>query len=104
MGTYVLIYTGGDQPTSPAEGEAAMQQWMAWFHSLGDVVIDGGNPFDASASIAPTGAVTPGTSSGVSGYTIIRADDLDSATELAKGCPHLKANGTVEIHQTYDVM
>jgi hypothetical protein len=33
----------------------------------------------------------------VNGYIVIEADDIDAATELAKGCPTLDAGGSVEV-------
>jgi hypothetical protein len=104
MGTYVLVYTGGDQPSSEDEGKAVMDAWMAWFGQLGEAVTDGGNPFGPSMTVAPDGSVTEGNVSRASGYSIITAPDLAAATELAKDCPHLSANGTVEVFETFDVM
>ena len=31
MANYLLLYTGGSMPESPAEQEAVMQAWNAWF-------------------------------------------------------------------------
>jgi hypothetical protein len=33
----------------------------------------------------------------IGGYTVISADSLDEATEIARGCPFLVVGGTVEI-------
>ena len=33
----------------------------------------------------------------VGGYTVLTAEDLDEATEIARGCPFLDVGGTVEI-------
>lgn len=104
MGTYALVYIGGSQPASEEEGKAVMDAWMAWFGALGDAVVDGGNPFGSSASVAPSGAVTDGGGSGATGYSILRADDLAEATALAQGCPQLAAGGTVEVYEIHEVM
>ena len=32
------------------------------------------------------------------------ADSLDAAVAIAKGCPHLAANGRIEVLETFDVM
>lgn len=104
MGDYVLIYIGGDEPATEEAQAADMDAWMAWFGEIGPVVVDGGNPFGPSASIAPNGTVSTGTASRASGYSIVRADSLEAATALAAGCPHLKANGTIEVYETFDVM
>ena len=33
----------------------------------------------------------------VGGYSIVTADNIDAAAELAKGCPGLLTGGTVEV-------
>ena len=45
MAKFVLAYRGGSVPDTEAEQQAAMEAWMGWFGSLGDAVVDGGNPF-----------------------------------------------------------
>lgn len=104
MGDYVLIYIGGEEPATEEAAATDMDAWMAWFGEIGSVVVDGGNPFGPSASIAPDGTVSTGTVSGASGYSVIRADSLEAAVTLATGCPHLQANGTIEVYETFEVM
>lgn len=104
MGDYVLLYLGGDQPSSPEAASADMDAWLAWFGRIGSVVVDGGNPFGPSVSISPDGAVSTGSISGATGYSIIRADDLATATDIAAGCPHLQANGTIEVYEVHEAM
>ena len=94
MGKFVLIYTGGSMPESEEEGKRVMDAWMAWFGGLGESVLDGGNPFGASA------AVGGGATSGLSGYSIVAADSLDDALAKAAGCPILdSASGGVEVYE-----
>jgi hypothetical protein len=50
-------------------------------------------------SVATGGGPNP-----VTGYSVLNADNLEAAIELARGCPHLTANGSVEVSETYDVM
>ena len=33
------------------------------------------------------------------GYSIVKADSVEEATELAKGCPILKVGGNVEVRE-----
>jgi hypothetical protein len=37
------------------------------------------------------------------GYTIVSADSLDAAAELAKGCPILDDGGSVSVYETFQV-
>ena len=103
MATYLLAYVGGDQPESQEAGQAVMAAWTAWFAGMGAAVLDPGNPVGASAAVAPDGSVGPA-SAGVTGYSVITADSLDAAVEDAKACPHLSANGSVEVYETFEVM
>jgi hypothetical protein len=102
MGKFVFAYRGGTAPTTEAEGAQVMTAWINWFGTLGAAVIDGGNPFGASTAIAPDGTTTTA-SAGLGGYSIVSAEDLTSAAELAKGCPVLQAGGTVEVYEAQDM-
>ena len=102
MAKYVLAYHGGGgMPESAEEQEELMKVWGAWFGSLGDSVIDGGNPFGASTTIAPDGSTTAG--GALSGYSVISADSLDGAVNAAKGCPVLASGGSVEVCEAIDM-
>jgi hypothetical protein len=103
MGTYVLAYVGGEYPEDDAAAEAEMERWGAWLGGLAEAVKDGGNPFGPSARIAPDGTVAEGTATGLTGYSILTAASLEEALEMAKGCPHLAAGGTVEVYETFDM-
>src|SRR5947199_8345827 len=89
MASYMLIYTGGGMPQSETEQAAIKQAWGSWFAGLGSNVVDGGNPFAPSArSIASNGKVSDGpVGTMATGYSIIKADSLGAAVEMAQGCP-----------------
>ncbi len=104
MAKFVLIYSGGGpMPQSEVEREAVMAAWTGWFGGLGSAVVDAGNPFGGSSTVTSGGAAD-GTSSGVNGYSILDAEDLSAAVEMAKGCPMLFAGGTVEVHEALEIM
>ena len=104
MPKYVLAYHGGSMPESPSAQAEAMAAWGAWFGSLGDVVIDGGNPTGESKTITASGSVTKGGGTNpLSGYSLINAKSLDDAVEKVKGCPILKVGGSIEVAETIDM-
>ena len=104
MANYVLAFKGGmQQPTNDEEGAAVMAAWMAWFGDLGAAMVQPGNPFGSSATVAADGTVSDATSSGLTGYTVISADSLNAATALAKGCPHLANGGSIEVYEAVEV-
>jgi hypothetical protein len=102
MPAYVFAYKGGAGSAAPSEEarNAAMAAWGQWFGTLGAAVVDGGNPFGPSKSVSAGGAVKDGASSSLSGYSVVKADSLDAAVQMAKGCPVLKNGGSVEVYET----
>jgi hypothetical protein len=103
MGKYVLAYKGGGMGESEAEQQEAMTQWMNWFGALGAAVVDGGNPFGPSSSIASDGAVSDGAASSLTGYSIIDADGMTDACNKAKGCPVLSSGGSIEVYEAMPI-
>ena len=71
MANYVLVFKGGGMPQTDAERAAVLAAWGNWYGSLGQAVVDGGNPFGPSASVAADGSVSDGARSGLTGYTIV---------------------------------
>jgi hypothetical protein len=47
--------------------------------------------------------VSQGGPSGLTGYSVIAADDLAQAQAKAKGCPVLANNGTIDIYEALPV-
>jgi len=104
MTKYVFSYHGdSEMPTEQAAVDEIMAAWGAWFGSLGDAVVDGGNPFGASKTVASDGSVSNGNAASLSGYSVVNADDLDAATAMAKGCPILSAGGSITVSETIDM-
>ena len=104
MAKYLFIYHGGSAPKSEEETKKEMDAWGEWLGGLGAAVIDGGNPVGMSVTVNPDGSrVDNGGSNPASGYSLIEASDDDDAVQKAKGCPHLKSGGTIELAATFDM-
>jgi hypothetical protein len=103
MAKYLLLYAGGSMPETNEQRDAVMKAWDGWFHQLGKGLVDGGNPFSGSKNVAADGSITTGAGD-ASGYSIIEADSLDAATDLAKGCPVLQGGASVSVFETFEVM
>ena len=103
MANFVLVYHGGRMPESPEEGAKQMTAWNDWFAQLGAAVVDGGNPASRTKRIAADGSVSDDPT-GPSGYSILKADTLDQAVELAKGCPVLAGGASIQVVETFDAM
>jgi len=103
MANFLLTFHGGGMPESKEEQDQVMAAWTGWFTTLGDALVDGGNPISQARAISPDGSVMDATSA-PSGYSIIKAADLDAAVGLAKGCPVLAGGATVLVSETFPVM
>ena len=104
MSKYLFVYHGAKAPTNPDEVKKTMDAWGVWFGSIGAAVIDGGNPVGQSSTVKPDGSlVTGGGANPASGYSLIEASSLEDDHHKARGCPLLKAGGTIEIAQAVDM-
>jgi hypothetical protein len=99
MGKFVFLYTGGQMADTPEGQKAAMDAWMGWFGTLGDDIVDPGNPFGASSTVKSDGSSKDGGTSAIGGYSVIAANSLSDAAGKAKGCPVLAGGGTVEVYE-----
>ena len=75
-----------------------MQEWVAWFGTLGDSVVDMGNAFGAGTTVKNGGSSNGGASQ-LGGYSIVNADSLAEAATKADGCPVLASGGSVEVYE-----
>ena len=103
MANFLLTFHGGSMPESQEEGAKVMQAWTDWFATLGDALIDGGNPASATREISPNRSVTD-VKDGPTGYSIIKADSMDAAVALAKGCPVLDGGASLQVTETFNAM
>ncbi len=99
MSQYVITYLGGDQPSTPEEGKKYFAKYQEWLNSLGDSAVSPMNPFKDTKTVNPDGSISTGSSTSMSGYTIINADSMDAALEISKACPFLEINGTLEVSE-----
>jgi len=106
MPNYLLAYHGGGgMAQDPAARDKIMAEWGKWFQDLGPAMVDGGNPVVRAKTITSKGSVSDGGGQNpVSGYSLIKADDLDSAVKLARGCPVLSNGGSIEVAETFNAM
>ncbi len=99
MPQYIIAYIGGDQPSSPEDGKRNFAKYKEWLSSLGDAAVSPANPFKDTHTVHPDGKVTPGSTTAISGYTIIEADTLEGALKIARACPFLEINGSLEVSE-----
>ena len=107
MANFLFVYRGNPEAhgkMSPEEMQQHMQKWQTWITTA----LQKGWMTDAGDALNPEGrvvnarkVVTDGpfveAKEIVGGFSIVQADTLDAAAELAKGCPALLTGGNVEV-------
>lgn len=99
MPRYVLVYLGGNQPSTPEEGKQHFARYMEWLSALGDAAVSPANPLKNTTTVSPGGSVSAGGSTTMSGFTVIEADSMDAALSVAKDCPFLDIGGSLEVSE-----
>lgn len=91
---------------SPEEMQAMTQRWMDWIGGIAaqNKLADRGNRlFPTGKVLRPGNVITDGpyteTKESLAGYSVVKADSLEEAAELAKGCPVFNVGGSVEIRE-----
>ena len=90
---------------TPEQAQQAIQAWLAWIRELEAKghLKSRGQPLDVAGKVVrgKNKIVTDGpyieSKELVLGFIVVAARDLAQAAELAKGCPMLEGEGSVEI-------
>ncbi|MEX0968137.1 MAG: YciI family protein [Bacteroidia bacterium] len=109
MNEYLIIIRGGEDVSSlksPEEMQRHMQEWQKWMGGLAEngKFVAGQPLMNEGKSLVEAGkrVIDRPLAEGkelVAGYIILKAESLNEATELAKGCPGLEHNCTLEIRE-----
>ena len=96
MAKYVFSYR---VPSGYAPGAETAAEWQAWFGGVGSALVDLGHAVTDYSSLGEVG----GSGSRVVGYSVVSAEDMDSALALARDCPALRVGGGVEVGPVMEV-
>ena len=107
MKDFMFIFRGGIDfnTASPQQMEENMQQWFGWVQDLKDrnIYAAGEALTPVGKTVRPQNVVTDGpfaeSKEIVGGFFVVKANSLEEALELAKGCPDLPLGGTVEVRE-----
>lgn len=102
MSNYVLIYYGEPKFGSPEEGAKYMAKWRAWVGGLGDAMVNPAIPLKKSKTVSSGGVSDGAVVKRLTGFSIVKADSMDAALDMAKKCPHLE-HGTVDVSEVMDM-
>lgn len=103
MPRFIITYLGGNPPASATEEQRHFARYMEWLDSLGKAAVSPANPLKDTHVIGPDGSVTEGGATTMSGYTTIEADSMKDALGMAKSCPFLDVDGTLEVSQLIEM-
>jgi hypothetical protein len=107
MAKFLFVYRGSGEAEAkmtPDEMQQLMQKWSQWIHEAmakgwmiapGDALTLEGRVVNAKKVVTDGPFVEA--KEIVGGYSIVQADSIDAAAELAKGCPGLLTGGNVEV-------
>ncbi len=111
MKQFVFLFKGGDdlwESKSQKEQEEHMQDWMQWIDGIAkqDKYLGGERLYPHGKTILPGGVkVTDRPLSEakevLGGYIVVKSDTLEEATEMAKGCPGLLWESSVEVREVW---
>jgi hypothetical protein len=107
MPKFLFIYHGNPETYArlpPETHQENMKKWETWITAgfQQGWMIDPGDALTPEGRVvSPQKVVTDGpfmeVKEVIGGYSIVQADTLDAAAEVAKGCPHLLYQGSVEV-------
>lgn len=103
MPQFIFVYLGGQVPASPEEGQKHLQRYQQWLDSLGEAVVSPAIPFKDTHVVQSDGTASPGSTSAMSGLSIIRMGSMQEALAAAQSCPFLEINGTLEVSEMIEM-
>jgi hypothetical protein len=113
MSKFMFVYRGGHErmeQASPEQMQQVMQMWMDWIQAGTEAgwMLDGGDALKPGGAIVNADlSVTDGpfaeSKELVGGYTIVEANDLAAACELAKRTMKLAGGGKIEVREFANV-
>jgi hypothetical protein len=91
---------------SPEEMQIETKRWMDWIGSIAaqNKLVNRGNRLEVGGKVVKgLSLVTDGPyaeiKESIGGYSIVKADTIEEACEMAKGCPVFSIGGTVEVRE-----
>ena len=97
MTKFAIAYFGEPHFNSREEGAEYQKKWMAWANDLGAALVEPAIPFKKPQMVIDGADCTEFSGKNrLSGLSIVEANSLEEAIDMAKGCPHL-AFGTMEV-------
>jgi hypothetical protein len=90
MTNYTIVYYGEPKFESPEVSKGYMAIWRDWMTKIGDNIVDAGVPFSKVYTVLEDSKSEIIGADRISGFTTIKADNIEDAIKLTQSCPHLK--------------
>ena len=92
MKRFLLLHIGFEKPTPQI-----MQAWQKWFESIAAITVEQGG-FGAGREVTASGSKDlPWGPDSITGYNVIKADNLKNAEHIASTCPYVNGIRVYEI-------
>lgn len=99
MPRFLITYIGGNKPETPEAGKQHFAKYQEWLSSLGKSAVSPANPLKNTITVHADRSVSTGSTTAMSGFTIIEVGTMDTALSLAKQCPFLDIGGSLEVSE-----
>ena len=93
MKKFMFLHFGFEEPTPEI-----MEAWEKWFESIADKEVDRGG-FSGGREISTSGNKDLPCIESITGYNIIKAEDLDAAVKIAQDNPYIANIRVYEIRE-----
>ena len=103
MAQYAFLYYGEPQFDSPEAGQAHQQKFFAWVSGLGAAVVNPGMPLGPPTVIRADGISSIPGSERLTGLSIIEADSLEAAVNIAKASPYVEVGGAIHVAEVFQM-
>lgn len=103
MPRFIFVYLGGEYPTDPEKGKQHFERYQQWLNSLGKAVVSPAVPFKDTHTVQPGKDPAPGSTTAMSGLTILDLASMDDALAAARSCPFLEINGILEVSEMIEM-
>jgi hypothetical protein len=102
MANYVFAYYGEPKFENPEQGAQYREKWQAWVANLGDALVDPAMPFGVPKKVSSGGVSDSSIMPRLSGFSVVNAESMDAAIDMAKRCPHLE-HGTIDVAEALEM-
>ena len=103
MPRFIFVYLGGEYPADPAQGKAHFEKYQQWLNGLGSAVVSPAIPFKDTHTVQPGKPPEAGSTTAMSGLSILDFGSMDEALAAARSCPFLEIKGVLEVSEMIEL-